>query len=272
MISTTSFISQQIKTARYESPENNINKPENFLVKPTIIPNLEQSPQSVKSSPKIKLGYAVSKYFTDHHILDTGKIVTNRIPDKPRPHIKSFSLSKSPIRKHHYEDGRTLNENRFENINKLPNILSKSKNIPTVNFSKNSPRKTPPKEIIPIGYNPNFKHILAKNSQSIFTGFVKKLDIKFDEIVGRIPRNSIYKFDNPPEVKNYEMVINGYARLSKQRKSADFNMNKTSGRDEKMYRIYENYRPESIEIEDAIKQLLGEIEYSKKHKEKPIVN
>ena len=87
--------------------------------------------------------------------------------------------------------------------------------------------------------------------------------VKFNEIQGRIPRNSIYKSDVPPEVENYKKVISGFHHLGQSRKSQGYEMERYEGRDDKMYRVIEGYSPKQKEMDDAVYKLLARLEYAK---------
>ena len=77
-----------------------------------------------------KMAYPVKAKFGKYHIVES-KLDLHcepyAYPDKPLIHTRDINFDRSPLKVRSYKDGISLNENRFENIDKLPKIFSKSK-------------------------------------------------------------------------------------------------------------------------------------------------
>jgi len=166
-----------------ESPhEKNSSSKCTFTPKRKSVSNVLQklakcgSVSKITSSTPVRLGYQIEETFDSHHIFDSGKprIEPNIIPEKPRGHPSSIDFSKLPRRRHHYEDFPSPCEKRFDNINRLPAILSNSGHVAKYDIGKISPRKMVyPKCQVPCIYNPNKEAVLKNESYGIFQYLIK---------------------------------------------------------------------------------------------------
>ena len=74
--------------------------------------------------------YPVKAVFGKHNIVEGEELLQcepNEVPDKAQPHQRAIEFDKSPKKVKSYRDGISLNEKRFDSINKEPKISSNAR-------------------------------------------------------------------------------------------------------------------------------------------------
>ena len=222
--------------------------------------NLKSQSIPRKTESKVKLGYRTIYKWKTHHLINSmgPKIEPNAIPDKLHEHHMICDFSKNMKERDFLSRCLSPNENRFENINKAPSILSNIKHVGDYNMNKTSSRRALWRSTeVTFGYNPNDKITYQNN---IYCNFQIKIALKFKNITGRTIANSIYRNSVPSESDSeYEEIIqpNNLYKLK------SIYMNLMIPRDDKMYRQSELYNPRELDDRLIVKRILENELYEK---------
>lgn len=102
---------------------------------PSPISSLSVATVRKQQPTPLRLGYVL------HKLLEPSSDPGN---SPVRPHVGNIYFRKASSRKPHYEDGRTLNERRFDSIDTMPTICTRVGHLGNYEWGKAEARKDPP--------------------------------------------------------------------------------------------------------------------------------